>query len=71
VVADYLAPGRFDDLLTVETRPLSLGGARLVLSQRVRRGELALFAAEVTLVALTAEGRPARLPADVRRALGV
>jgi acyl-CoA thioester hydrolase len=69
VVADYLAPARFDDELIVETDLLSLTVARIVLSQIVRRGPERLFEAEVTLVALTEAGRPARLPADVRRAL--
>ncbi len=69
VVADYLAPARFDDLVTVATMLTALTPARIVLDQRVLRGETLLFQAEVTLVALTAAGRPARLPADVRRAL--
>ena len=69
VVADYLAPAKFDDELTVETRPVSHSGARIILSQTVLRGSETLFASEVTLVALTGEGRPARLPADVRHRL--
>ncbi|MCX7644166.1 MAG: tol-pal system-associated acyl-CoA thioesterase [Rhodobacteraceae bacterium] len=67
--ADYLAPARFDDLLTVETRPVGLTAARVVLSQTVLRDGVPLFAAQVTLVALTRAGRPARLPAELRRAL--
>lgn len=70
VVADYLAPARFDDVLTVETRALSAGGARLVLAQDVLRGARRLFAAEVTLVALGADGAARRLPADLRARLG-
>jgi len=69
VVADYLSPARFDDELVVETRPVSATAARIVLAQRVMRGDVRLFEAEVTLVALSDAGRPARLPADVRRAL--
>jgi len=69
VVADYLSPARFDDELVVETRPVSASAARIVLAQRVMRGDVRLFEAEVTLVALSDAGRPARLPADVRRAL--
>jgi len=70
LVADYLRPARFDDLLTVETRPLAARPARLVLAQEVLRGAERLFAAEVTLVALTAQGTPARLPAALRAAAG-
>jgi acyl-CoA thioester hydrolase len=70
VEADYLSPARFDDVLTVETRPVSIGGARIVLQQTVLRGEERLFEAAVTLVALTESGRPARLSDDVRDRLG-
>ncbi|MGG7645633.1 tol-pal system-associated acyl-CoA thioesterase [Rhodovulum sp. YNF3179] len=70
VVADYLRPARFDDLLTVETRLAALSPARIVLEQDVLRAGERLFAAGVTLVALAETGRPARLPADIRRALG-
>jgi len=69
VEADYLAPARFDDLLTVETAPVAATAARVVLSQKVLRGQVPLFSALVTLVALTGVGRPARLPAELRRAL--
>ena len=70
VEADYLSPARFDDELTVETSPVSIGGARIVLSQNVLRREARLFAAVVTLVALTESGRPARISGDVRARLG-
>lgn len=69
LVADYLAPARFDDEVVVETDLLSLTTARIALGQNVRRGSERLFEAEVTLVALTEAGRPARLPAEIRRAL--
>ena len=66
VVADYLSPARFGDDLVVETRTLHLGGARLVLDQRVLRGAAVLFSAEVTLACLTDRGRAGRIPADIR-----
>jgi len=68
--AEYLSPARFDDLLEVETELLETTAARIVLAQRVRRGGTVLFEAVVTLAALTGAGRPARLPAEFRRALG-
>ena len=70
VVADYLSPARFDDLLTVQTEPIDSTAVRLRLKQSVLRGDIVLFCAEVTLVALTESGKPARLPADVRRIMG-
>jgi len=69
IEADYLAPARFDDMLTVETAVVSQGPARLVLDQDVLRGRDRLFAARVTLVALTEGGRPTRLPAELRQRL--
>ena len=68
VVADYLAPAHFDDVLAVTTTVTSATGARIVLDQRVLRGHELLFSAEVTLVCLTAKGQPTRFPADIRTA---
>ncbi len=69
VEADYVSPARFDDELTVETELRDATAARIVLAQRVRRDDVLLFDSVVTLVALTDAGRPARLPAAIRRAL--
>ncbi|HCW83578.1 MAG: tol-pal system-associated acyl-CoA thioesterase [Planktotalea sp.] len=65
--ADYLAPARFDDDLTVCTRVKQMTGARIVLNQDVMRGTDLLFSSQVTLVALTVDGQPTRLPANIRR----
>jgi acyl-CoA thioester hydrolase len=75
-VADYLAPARLDDLLSIESRITALRGATLELSQVVRRptpgsdtasGEGAdLVRLTVTLVALLASGKPTRIPARLR-----
>ncbi len=67
VEADYLAPARFDDDLIVRTSVEQMSGARIILSQDVMRGKDLLFSAQVTLVALTLEGQPTRLPANIRR----
>ncbi len=69
VEADYIAPARFDDLLEVVTTLDTLSGARAVLTQDILRDGETLFASRVTLVALTADGRPTRLPHAVRAAL--
>lgn len=69
VEADYLSPARFDDVLEVRTALQSVSGARIVLGQSVWRGGALLFDAVVTLVALQADGRPARLPPALRAAL--
>ena len=66
---DYRRPAVFDDLLTVETRLARLGGASVVMEQRVARGETTLAEAEVTLALVDASGGAARLPPALRRAL--
>ncbi|RVT87450.1 tol-pal system-associated acyl-CoA thioesterase [Rhodobacteraceae bacterium CCMM004] len=70
VEADYLSPARFDDLLDVETAPVDLRLARIVLRQTVLRGQTALFDARVTLVALGEDGRPRRLPRNLTDRIG-
>lgn len=67
VEADYLVPARFDDDLTVRTSVEQMTGARIVLNQDVMRGMDLLFSSQVTLVALTVDGQPTRLPANIRR----
>lgn len=69
MIADYLSPAHFDDVLDVTTAVRSASGARIVLDQRVLRGDAVLFAAEVTLVCLTVAGPPTRFPAALRSAL--
>lgn len=68
LTADYLSPARFDDMLTITTQVLESAGARIVLDQRVLRGDVLLFDARVTLVAIGANGAPARLPPALRAA---
>ncbi len=69
LTADYLTPAKFDDQLTITTQVMDAKGARMVLDQRVLRGDILLFDARVTLVALGANGAPARLPTALRAAL--
>ena len=62
--AEYLAPAYFEDALQVETDLADIAGSRIILAQRVVRGEVVLFAAKVTLVCV-AGGRAVRVPGDV------
>lgn len=66
VVADYLRPAVYDDVLQVRTTVLEATGARLRLAQVVWRGGERLFEAEVTLVCLGAGGRALRFPQVLR-----
>ena len=69
IEADYLASAKFDDELTIETRMVSISGARLTMAQVVKRGETEVFRASVTAVCMNAKGRPVRLPAEIRALL--
>ena len=63
---DFVAPPRLDDLLTVETAPERLGGARLVAAQTVLLDERPLVRLKVELAVLGADDlRPRRLPIEV------
>jgi acyl-CoA thioester hydrolase len=62
---DFRKPAALDDMLSVETRPMELGGASLTLDQRVLRGDETLVTAIVKVVCVEA-GRARRLPHDVR-----
>ena len=66
VVADYLAPARLDDRLIVHTSHRAQSAVRWIFDQEVRRGADVLFRAEVTAVCMTLEGKPTRLPQELR-----
>lgn len=67
LVADYRAPARLDDLLQVRSQFTALSGASLWARQLVEREGSMLVGLDVKLVCLrTADGRPTRLPPDVR-----
>jgi acyl-CoA thioester hydrolase len=64
----FAAPARLDDLLTVHTDVIGLGGARLLLLQRICRDGALLVRLEVALALLDrATLRPRRLPESVRQ----
>jgi acyl-CoA thioester hydrolase len=69
IAAEFLKPARIDDVLEVETRSGELRGARIILTQTVKRGDEVLVTAEVTVVMINGEGRARRLPDAVRAVL--
>jgi acyl-CoA thioester hydrolase len=66
---DYLKPAKLDDLLTIETETVKLGGASVDLRQRVLRGDEVLADLKVLVVCIGPDGRPARIPDYVRGVL--
>jgi acyl-CoA thioester hydrolase len=65
----YLAPARLEDELTVTAAVTRVKGASLEMAQEVRRGGEVLARARLGVACLGPDGRPARLPAEVRAAL--
>jgi acyl-CoA thioester hydrolase len=66
---DFVAPGRLDDALEVETRLTDIGGASFSVAQTVNRGGQILAKAQVVVATLARSGRPTRIPASIREAL--
>ncbi|HEY7514087.1 MAG TPA: thioesterase family protein [Vicinamibacteria bacterium] len=69
--ARFLSPARYDDVLDIHTSVASLGGARIAFAYEVRREgtEAPLATGRTTHAAVGREGRPRRLPGDLRRLL--
>jgi acyl-CoA thioester hydrolase len=65
---EFLKPARMDDVVIVETRAAQIGGASMILAQKLMRAGETLVEAEVR-VAVVAAGRPVRLPPDIRARL--
>lgn len=62
----FIAGAAIDDLLLVTTEIEQYTAARVVFHQAVLRGKKPILEAKVT-IALIKEGRPQRLPADIRQ----
>ena len=69
IEADYVSAAKFDDELTIETDVVAVSGARLTMSQLVKRDETEVFRAQVTAVCMNDQGKPVRLPAEIRALL--
>jgi acyl-CoA thioester hydrolase len=67
MVCDFLKPALIDNLLEVETRFVEFGGARMELSQTVRRAKEKLFEAQVTVALVNGQGKPKRLPPEMTK----
>jgi len=66
---EFLKPARIDEVLEVVTRVKATTAATLTLDQRVIRGGVALFTAEVMVVLVSVSGKPQRLSTALREAL--
>jgi acyl-CoA thioester hydrolase len=69
VRVEYFRPARLDDALQVRTGLVEVAGASLKVRQRIFRGEELLVDMQIRLAVMDRNGRPARLPPDIRAAL--
>ena len=69
--ADYLAPARLDDALVVRSSLLEYKNASFRMLQEIYREESLVFAMKIWLVCINLEGRPTRVPDNLREALNV
>ncbi|PPR10421.1 MAG: Acyl-CoA thioester hydrolase YbgC [Alphaproteobacteria bacterium MarineAlpha11_Bin1] len=67
--AEYLKPGRLDDMLEVYSRCLEVKGASFLLEQLVKCTGETLVEMKVRLVCMKVDGRPTRLPEKLRKSL--
>ncbi len=65
---DFMKPARIDEVLEVETRVKDIGAASLTLRQAVRREDVRLVEAEVTVVLVSVSGKPLRIASALREA---
>lgn len=67
--AEFKKPAKLDDLLTVSTKIRSMGGASINLEQKLTCNDYELVKMHLKLVCISLEGRPARLPEQIRKSL--
>jgi acyl-CoA thioester hydrolase len=66
---EFLKPARIDEVLEVITRVKETTAAALTLDQRIVRGGVKIFIADVMVVLVSRSGKPLRLSSALRDAL--
>ncbi|MBT8337563.1 MAG: acyl-CoA thioesterase [Gemmatimonadetes bacterium] len=69
VEVDYKREARLGQTLTIHTEPEQIRNSSMTLAQEARSGEHLLARARVVVVWVGRDGRPTRIPDDVRAAL--
>lgn len=67
--ADYRKPAYLDDLIEVRSHLTRLGAASLDAVQKIARAGTALVVMNVRIACIGRDGRPVRIPLDLRNAL--
>lgn len=68
---EYLSPGRYNDLLLLDTQLTDISGVKMTFSHTIRRegSQKELVRGMVTLASVNSDGRPVRLPENIRAML--
>ncbi len=66
---DFRRSARLDDVLDVATRVLEVGGASLVAEQVIRHEADEVARLKLVVACIDGQGRPARLPKNLRAAM--
>lgn len=68
---EYLSPGRYNDLLLLDTQLTDFGNVKMTFNHSIMRegSEKALVRGVVTLASVNCEGRPTRIPEDIKNKL--
>lgn len=69
VDATYQAPAKLMDMLTIATELQQMTRTKIVFSQDVKREDQVLFSSTITIVCITDNGRPTRIPANIAEKL--
>lgn len=69
---EYLSPGRYNDLLLLDTQLTEMSRITMTFRHGIKRegSEKEVVRGIVTLASVNTEGRPVRIPDELRRALG-
>ena len=71
VEVEYILPGRYDDLLLLDTRLTDISGVTLTFRHSVTKegSEKELARGSVVLALVNRDGKPVRIPEELRRVL--
>lgn len=71
VEVEYILPGRYDDLLLLDTRLTDISGVTLTFRHSVTKegSEKEIVRGSVVLALVNRDGKPVRIPEELRRVL--
>ncbi len=69
---EYLSPCRYDDILLLDTQIAEISGATMTFKHTIRRegSEKELVRGTVVLASVGEDGRPIRIPEELKKAFG-